>query len=46
MLINPLARALFDADVKPGDHVEIRGIEQEGVTSLHLVGLSSPGAAA
>jgi hypothetical protein len=46
MLINPLARALFDADVKPGDHVEIRGIEQEGVASLHLVGLSSPGAAA
>jgi energy-coupling factor transporter ATP-binding protein EcfA2 len=46
MLINPLARALFDADVKPGDHVEIRGIEQEGVTSLHLVGLSNPEAAA
>jgi ATP-dependent Clp protease ATP-binding subunit ClpA len=46
MLINPLARALFDADVKPGDHVEIQGIEQEGVTSLQLVGRSTPGAAA
>jgi AAA domain (Cdc48 subfamily) len=26
-LINPLARALFDADAKPGDRFEIRGIE-------------------
>jgi energy-coupling factor transporter ATP-binding protein EcfA2 len=45
-LINPLARALFDADAKPGDQVEILGFQQAGVTTLRLAGLSSPGAAA
>ncbi len=45
-LINPLARALFDADAKPGDRFEIRGIDQEAVTTLHLADLSRSGAAA
>jgi hypothetical protein len=45
-LINPLARALFDADAKPGDRFEIRGIEQEAVTTLQLADLSRSGAAA
>jgi energy-coupling factor transporter ATP-binding protein EcfA2 len=45
-LINPLARALFDSEAKPGDRVEIRGIEQAGVTTLHLAASSNPGAAA
>jgi energy-coupling factor transporter ATP-binding protein EcfA2 len=44
-LINPLARALFDADTKLGDHIEIRGIEQKGATILHVAGLSNPEAA-
>jgi energy-coupling factor transporter ATP-binding protein EcfA2 len=45
-LINPLARALFDVDARPGGHFEIRGIEQSGVTTLHLAGLSNPEAVA
>jgi ATP-dependent Clp protease ATP-binding subunit ClpA len=45
-LINPLARALFDSDAKPGDHVEIRDLEQAGVTTLHLADRPNPGAAA
>jgi ATP-dependent Clp protease ATP-binding subunit ClpA len=45
-LINPLARALFDVDARPGGHFEIRGIEQSGVTTLQLAGLSNPEAAA
>ena len=45
-LINPLARALFDADAKPGGRFEIRGIERESIATLHLSDLSPSGAAA
>jgi hypothetical protein len=43
-LVNPLARALFDADAKPGSHFEIREIEQEAVTVLRLAELAPLGA--
>src|SRR5262249_32294982 len=39
-LINPLARALFDADAKPGCRFEIRGVEQGAITTLHLADMS------
>ena len=47
-LVNPLARALFDADARPGGRYEIRGVDADpgGVTTLHLVDPSIAGAAA
>jgi len=45
-LINPLARALFDADAKPGGRFEIRGIERGSIATVHLSDLSPTGAAA
>jgi ATP-dependent Clp protease ATP-binding subunit ClpA len=39
-LVNPLARALFDADAKPGSRFEIHGVEQGAVTTLHLADVS------
>jgi energy-coupling factor transporter ATP-binding protein EcfA2 len=45
-LINPLARALFDADAKPGGRFEIRGIEQAAITTLHLADVYRSGAVA
>jgi ATP-dependent Clp protease ATP-binding subunit ClpA len=47
-LVNPLARALFDADARPGGRYEIRGVDADpgGVTTLHLVDPSRAGAAA
>jgi ATP-dependent Clp protease ATP-binding subunit ClpA len=47
-LVNPLARALFDADARPGGRYEIRGVDADsgGVTTLHLVDPSMAGTAA
>lgn len=47
-LVNPLARALFDADARPGGRYEILGVDADpgGVTTLHLVDPSMAGAAA
>jgi hypothetical protein len=45
-LLNPLARALFDADVGPGGRFEIRCVEAgNNITTLTLTSLSTPGAA-
>ncbi|WNG28460.1 ATP-dependent Clp protease ATP-binding subunit [Cystobacter fuscus] len=45
-LLNPLARALFDADAGPGGRFEIRGIEAgDNITTLTLTSLSTPGVA-
>jgi energy-coupling factor transporter ATP-binding protein EcfA2 len=45
-LLNPLARALFDADAMPGRCLEVRGVETGSTTTLHLVDVSRPGAVA
>jgi energy-coupling factor transporter ATP-binding protein EcfA2 len=45
-LLNPLARALFDADAGPGGRFEIRCVEAgNNITTLTLTSLSTPGAA-
>lgn len=45
-LINPLARALFDADAVAGNHFEVRDVKQDAVTTLTIAKISSSGAAA
>ncbi|MDY7229897.1 AAA family ATPase [Hyalangium rubrum] len=45
-LLNPLARALFDADATPGRCFEIRGVETGSTTTLHLADVGIPGAVA
>jgi hypothetical protein len=41
-LVNPLARALFDADVGPGSRIVIDGLEAGGVTHLVLRAANEP----
>jgi ATP-dependent Clp protease ATP-binding subunit ClpA len=42
-LLNPLARALFDADASQGQSFEVRGVEPGSTTTLHLVDIGTPG---
>jgi energy-coupling factor transporter ATP-binding protein EcfA2 len=44
-LLNPLARALFDADASQGQSFEVRGVELGSTTMLHLVDVGTPGSA-
>ena len=45
-LLNPLARALFDADAMSGRSFEVRGVETGSTTTLHLVDVGRSGAVA
>jgi hypothetical protein len=42
-LLNPLARAIFDAGAKPGGRFEIRGLQQGVTTTLNLARISALG---
>ncbi|ADO72751.1 AAA family ATPase [Stigmatella aurantiaca] len=42
-LLNPLARALFDADASQGQSFEVRGVELGSTTMLHFVDIGTPG---
>jgi ATP-dependent Clp protease ATP-binding subunit ClpA len=45
-LLNPLARAIFDAGARPGGRFEIRGLQQGATTMLTLAAVAAPGEAA
>jgi ATP-dependent Clp protease ATP-binding subunit ClpA len=45
-LLNPLARAIFDADARSGGRFEIRGLQQGATTMLTLTAVPAPGEAA
>jgi ATP-dependent Clp protease ATP-binding subunit ClpA len=40
-LVNPLARALFDAEARPGAHLVVEAVESDPVTALRLTDTSA-----